>query len=633
MARGMMAFLCETQARLGLVNTPLERGVFGFARGTKAILRSPRRATAAFLLSVMFSGLALQAQDPAWAASYVAYPTQAAQDAAAAGVGQFAPTGTPVKDVAAFNQRAQQFLSKSVSDRLRDLWKQTNDTATWLTDVVQTYRTIKMAKAQYDALASLNLMGNIQIVDFLPEMQLQPGYFFGSPADGFSNATTADGGSKQTYLALRFRERQGGAAAVFQNWPKFQPNLSINPQQLAQQLANLDFDAVQLVQYKDTQGNPIGKAIEAGNPAEASSRIAAYWDNLLQQANDWVTYQSTVQSLMDSQQIQMALNQQAYLQRVQDLQNKINQADQAGRTVLGIPVTTGTKSNWDAHYAPRVQLGALIMQGQEQINQTTIKQLSQKLQDIKQSNEVSQSSVTYFREAGAIQAQTQKILQTQLDTWNEILDRYKIARTDPGEKISNSVVGTIGLMSTDLANMKIPPQAEAELTRLMTRTVAAMQMQQMRLEALKENTRRVEAMDKAGNEVFQAQQKLITDARAATDSALDSAAMQAEAAVNDLQTFLDGQAAIRRADDAAAVKNLMNQLNQANSQFFTTFGNRFSAMEMFTTIANTYKGFLGAFFGHRSLGDVMGNQTGNLASTNLAQEWAMYEQCATGVQL
>lgn len=226
--------------------------------------------------------------------------------------GVVSPSQMAVVD--AVNNQTQKLLAelKKQEDHLSQLWKEGKDNARFLTDLLQVYRTIKLAKAQYEAIANFNLMSNINVVDILPIVPLADGFMYGdqdkTPPQTYTY--TDENGQQQTgtvqkSLALRFTYKQGGVASTFQDWSKFKPNLKIDLSQIANQLSNIDFDAAEATQFVDATGHPLAEAYRALGPAERMGKITTFYNGMLSTIQNW---QYTLQQERDAK---AAMNQDA----------------------------------------------------------------------------------------------------------------------------------------------------------------------------------------------------------------------------------------------------------------------------------------------------------------------------------
>lgn len=197
---------------------------------------------------------------------------------------------------------------KKQEDQLSQLWKEGKDNGRFLTDLLQVYRTIKLAKSQYEAVANFNLMSNINVVDILPIVPLPDGFIYGDseqPAQTF-RYTDENGqeqeGKVERSLALRFTSKQGGAASTFQDWGKFKPNLKIDLSQIANQLSNIDFDAAEMTQFVDGTGHPLASAYRALGPTERLGKITSFYNGMLTELQNWkFTFQQekAAQAMLD----------------------------------------------------------------------------------------------------------------------------------------------------------------------------------------------------------------------------------------------------------------------------------------------------------------------------------------------
>lgn len=226
--------------------------------------------------------------------------------------GVVSPSQMAVLDAA--NLQTNKLLAelRKQEDHIRDLWKEGKDNARFLTDLLQVYRTIKLAKSQYEAIANFNLMSNVNVVDILPIVPLSNGFMYGdqdnTPPQTYTyideNGNQRRGTAEKS-LALRFTYKQGGFASTFQDWSKFKPNLKIDLSQIANQLANIDFDAAEMTQFVDATGHPLAEAYRALGPAERMGKITSFYNGMLATVQNW---QYTIQQERDAK---AAMNQDA----------------------------------------------------------------------------------------------------------------------------------------------------------------------------------------------------------------------------------------------------------------------------------------------------------------------------------
>jgi hypothetical protein len=490
----------------------------------------------------------------------------------------------------------------------------------------------------YQSLATFDLAQNLNIIDVLPTVPLQEGFVFGGPSNGFGAVASASGNGEATLSmpALQFQSRKGGALSTFSDWGQFKPNLNINPQNLEEQLANIDFDCVQMTQRVDAQGNVIAEAIKTGDPQAAYGKVFGWFNSLMQSINNWS------EQGLEQQQATAALNQRIlqdtanFEHNVRNLQNACDQQDQISSQMwsgLGISKPASVDSTYNICYAPNISNLQKLMDSRAAIEQQELTLRYQELTARKTNNADVQVAGTNFAEMVRIETENQKIMDSAQAVWAALYGKYKTLRTDPGEKDGNSIIGMLSLTSVDLEDMKIPPAGIQEFERLQRDVANQLAANQVKLNALNVKTDRIKLADQSISKHVQEQQDMLDAYKRMQDDYIGQDALNASM-VN--ESYIENVAATeaqQRADDEKAAMKLSQNIQNANDKFFTFFNStqRSAALNILPTLINDYFSIVKAFFGGQSLSDVMGNSgLGAAGNVNITEEWKLYQGLIDG---
>ena len=511
----------------------------------------------------------------------------------------------PVLDYASLQNAVQQYSAQGIRDRTAQLWKESKDEARWVTDLVESYRTIKIARASYESLATFDLAQNVSVIDLVPEVDLPAGQYFGS--DPLNPTTDANGNVH--YVSLRFKTNPVGGISNtldYSTIAKFHPKLRINVDQLANQLANLDFDALQMVQYRGPNGELIDKPINVGQTV--ATRLA-WWDKTLRDANDWVGQKLREDQTLNDLKTQQVLDAAAYQEQANRLKAQADKADADLRARLqGQAVAADIPSTYDQIYAPGVQLQRQLLAAQQAEERAGLKSLWDRLSAIKATEERRQAAVQSDAQVTEILAQEAQIQQNLQIGYKKILDKYKVQRQDPGESAGGGLLTLVNLSSTDLQNMKLPPPAREELERLMKATADATQVLMLKLNAQKQQAENLSTINGVTKDLAEMTQAM-TDARwAGAASSLTS--LQRTLQQLDDQRIANNAALQGQLDQEAAAQNaaILQNFSDANNRFFGYMLTKkpISGAAFMEGLLKTYGDLLKTFVGGRSLADVMG---------------------------
>lgn len=514
-------------------------------------------------------------------------------------VPQVASTQMAVVDGFNLKNNVYQFTAQGIRDRVAQLWKEGQDQARWVTDLVESYRAVKMARASYESLATFDLSQNVNVVDLVPQIDLPAGEYFGA-----DDAPHQDANGNDHYVSLRFKLNPVGGISQtlnFSTLSKFQPKLRINVDQLSQQLANLDFDALQMVQYRGPNGEMRGTPINVGKSVAARFGL---WDKVLGEANDWAGQAVKEQQTYQDLQQQQAYEAQYFTSNLLDLKTRADKEDADLRARLqGKDVTADIPSTYDQVYSPRVQLARQMLAAQQMAEKLELKQYWDKITNLKRTEEKRQAAVQGDAQVTEVLAQAAKIQQDMQTGFIKILDKYKVQRQDQGEK-----VGGLTLSTDDLQNMKLPPQARDEVNRMMAAGTQALQVLQLKLQGQKYMADHLATIDGVTKDLTDATNELATAYQNSSDSAV--ANLQSTLASLDKQRLANYDALQNqiRADAAARAAAASESLANANQKFFGYMLTKkpISGAALAENLVKAYVDLFRTFTTGRSLGDVMG---------------------------
>lgn len=583
--------MLQIQARLGWIDTRPERAFWAMVR----FLRLNRKPALALILVVTS-----QAQSPA--------PTPV-------------PAGTPVADSMNLANNIYQFSAQGIRDRIAQLWKESQDQARWVTDLVQSYRNIRMAKSAYESIATFDLAQNVNLIDLIPQIDLAEGQYFGGEENGFSER----GGNSQ-YVSLRFKLNPSGGIAKtlnFSNLAKFRPKLRVDVDQLASQLANLDFDAVQMIQYRGPNGEPKGTPINVGR---AVSARLALWDDILKSANDYLGQRQREQDSYSALQEQIARENQAFQLTVRGLQDRADKEDNELRMRLaGKSVPPDLPATYDMIYSPRVQLARGILAADQVRYKENLSALWGRLTAIKQTEERRQAAVQGDAQVTEILAEAARVQQAMQTAFDQILQKYKVKRNDPGEKIGGGLLPSLTLSSKDLADMKLPPPAQQEVERLMSATSQSLQVLQIKLQGQKYMAEHMQTINGVTKD--------LSDATNALSSAFSNRASAELTNLARNMKALDDQRLEQwrlreeqnRQDSAQNAQKIWEAFSDANQRYFKYMmtNKPVSAGALVENLGKSYFQLVKTFTGGRSLGDVMGARF-NTGKVDFQKEMELY---------
>lgn len=514
-----------------------------------------------------------------------------------------------------------EYSASGIRERIAQLWKESKDEARWVTDLVETYRAIKMARASYESLATFDLSQNVNVVDLLPQIDLPAGEYFGA-----GDTPWQDSNGNDHYVSLRFKLNPVGGISQtldFSTLSKFQPKLRVNVDQLAQQLANLDFDALQMVQYRGPNGEMKGTPINVGK--SVAERLGL-WDNLLKGVNDWVGQKVKEQDTYNALQDQIALDARNFDLAAQDLKARADKEDAALQARLaGKDVPADLPSTYAMVYSPRIQLARQILAAQEASNKQQLDTLWSQLTAIKKMEEKRQAAVQGDAQVTEVLAQAAKIQQDMQTGFVKILDKYKVQRQDQGEKVGGGLLPSVSLTSADLENMKLPPQARDEVNRMMAAGMQALQVLQLKLQGQKYMADHLGTIDGVSKDLTDATNQLATAFQTRSSTELQNLNNTLKNLDRVRLDLWNAQEAQNRADDAARAQQVWNNFSDANQKYFGYMltNKPMSAASLVENLVKNYMSLVKTFTTGRSLGDVMGPNS-NSAQNDFQKEADLY---------
>lgn len=583
--------MLQIQARLGWIDTKPERAFWAVVR----FLRGNRKTALALALAVTS-----QAQAPA--------PTPV-------------PSGTPVADSMNLANNIYQFSAQGIRERIGQLWMDSQAQARWITDLVQSYRALRMAKSAYESLATFDLAQNVNLIDLIPQIDLVEGKYFGGEENGFSEH---DGNSQ--YVSLRFKMNPSGGIAKtldFSNLSKFRPKLRVNVDQLASQLANLDFDAIQMIQYRGPSGELKGSPIVVAN---AVSARLALWDNILKSANDYLGQRQHERDSYDALQEQIARENQSFQLMVRGLQDRAEKEDNELRMRLaGKAVPPDLPATFDMIYSPRVQLARSILAADQVRYKQNLSDLWARLTAIKQTEERRQAAVQGDAQVTEILAEAARVQQAMLTGFEEILKKYKVKRKDAGEKVGGGLLPMVSLSSKDMEEMKLPPPAQQEVERLMAATAQSLQVLQIKLQGQKYMADHMQTINGVTKDLSDATNALTSAFSNRASSELTNLARSMKALDDQRLEQWRLREEQNRQESAQNAQKIWDAFSDANQRYFKFMmtNKPVSAGALVENLAKNYFQLVKTFTGGRSLGDVMGPRF-NTGKVDFQKEMDLY---------
>lgn len=525
-----------------------------------------------------------------------------------------APSGQPVYDNALVQTTIYNFSAQGIRDRIAQLWKENQDNARWVTDIISAYRSVKMARSAFESLATFDLAQNVNVIDLLPQIDLVPGNYFGGPEDGFET-----NGSESKWVSLRFKMNPSGGIARTLNLstlPKFKPKLRISVDQLASQLANLDFDAIQMVQYRDPNGN-VGEPIDVGKAVAAR---LALWDELLKSVNDWVGHQRKEEQALQALRTQQAAENQRFYRLSSELRQQADKEDAALRARVN-GGNIDLPSTYDQVISPRVALAQATLQAQQAMNARELQVLSDQIRNLKKAEEKRQAAVQTDAQVTEVLAQVAAVQQAMQKNFKQILDKYKVKRQDNGEKAGGGLLPLINLSSKDLDQMKLPQPAREEIDRMMAAGSQALNALAIKLQGQKMMAENMATIDGISKDLAEATNRI-------GDGVWASASVELRQ-LNDTIAKLDKTLADSwntredniRQEANTRLTNATADFTAANKRYFDYLLTKksLSAAGLVETLLQSYGKFFRTMINGRSIGDVMGPKFASKANEYQAE--------------
>jgi hypothetical protein len=453
----------------------------------------------------------------------------------------------------------------------------------WLSDMVQIYRNVKLARGIYESVATFDLAANVNIVDLVPDIPLPEGYLFGGPSSGFSSEQSKDGG-KDRFPSLRLTQRTGGASATFTNWPKFAPKLKINASDLAHQLANLDFDLSATVQYKDASGLPLGAAIAERDPKLRAGKLIAFYQDALEKLNNWPAQKIAQRDAVAQAQAEAAARAQ-WLDREQQQVNAYYDTERE-RTYKSLGLIT----DMDLRVTPYIEALKKANEVALAQRESAINARYDQITGLKTVRDQRQALATSEIEIANLLGEMAAIQTKESEQIQAVIKRYGVTATMP-------VSGPIGSLDfTKDAISKLSPQGQGEVQRLQRANANALALIAGKITAAQARAGSTAKIDSISQDLQDQVDNLHYAASQRSSDALFQAvalARQADLDARTAQNRLDTQA---RAANQAAMAQTADTVQTLTNAMLKSTGAQVAPMKLLEGIAHAYGAMLSSFF-------------------------------------
>jgi antitoxin component of MazEF toxin-antitoxin module len=154
----------------------------------------------------------------------------------------------------------------------------------------------------------------------------------------------------------------------------------------------------------------------------------------------------------------------------------------------------------------------------------------------------------------------------------------------------------------------------------------------MKLTVLVESNKDLVLADGELNAVQQLQQKMLDDVKLMVDTNALLSWDETRRALADYEKFVKDTADRNREEEQRRARDVAANLAAANQKYFTHFGKKgvTSAAKVTEYLLKSYGDVVKAFFGGRTLSDVMGTSLGPVSDVDWAEEWKIYDKCGEG---
>jgi hypothetical protein len=443
MAKRLIRFISETQARLGWVDTIGERCLYQTLREIKSIAKAPKRLLASLLIVLT-----------------IARPTVALGDPVSEGIAKaiekFAKALNEVKAVMEDSKTLQESVKKLTGDAFAK-------------DLINGFKQIQLARASIEAISTSSLADTVDPtkINMNSGINLENNDVLGS---------TKQAGE---YQSLRLRSRQFVDKTDFSDAAIFREELG---------KVTDEFDAMQIIRYQAQNGDKVGQAILNGNVEEASKAVEEQWQEIL---NDKDGGQFD-QSVKDIQQ-------RLERQKAQE-ERELEQATDLGLSEPDKDVMSALLDTKHAISQKALFLGAEEIRNAKKNNEINNSGVTYMMESAKIKAQI-QSIIN------DVQKRVYEIIKlNKAGNSSASADAQKYAANVAKDLNPSAGSNTTDFdRQNELAKMKLRPSADAEINRLIAMANFAIKQQHLQLVDLQEKDRRIKAMDDAGKASFDRQ--------------------------------------------------------------------------------------------------------------------------------